>query len=68
MTGLENERSNLCGHSDQTYETFHLHCYMLIYLIRLSMLKTMNSVSRKTIGLKKGAYVVRVIKFLKHFI
>ena len=42
---------NLGCHSDYTYETFHLRCY-IICLIQFNMLENMNSGSRKILRKK----------------
>ena len=51
---LANEKSYLCCHSDQTYETFHFKCYMLICWIQCSILENMNFCSPNNLANKES--------------
>ena len=42
MKDLKNQKRSF--HSNETYETCHLHCYMLICLLQFSILENMNRV------------------------
>ena len=63
-----NKKSDLCCHSDQNYETFHLYCYMLVCLIKFTMLSNVSNGSKTLPQIKKSIYVATVVKLIKHFI
>ena len=41
------KKNNLRCHSNQTYETSHLNCYVLICLIHIGVLEDVNGGSRE---------------------
>ena len=62
---LPNKKNNLRFHIDKIYQTFHLHCYMLICLIHFSILENVDSSSQKISRKRKSIYPVIWIKLMK---
>ena len=65
--GSGKQKSNLCCHSDQTYETFYLNCHMLNYLIQFSILEKWKGDSPKTSRIKQAISLTKVIKLMEQF-